>query len=336
MIIIDGAAGEGGGQVLRSSLALALVTGKAFRIENIRGGRQKPGLMRQHVTAIEAACTVGGATCEGLALGAGTITFHPGTVRPGSYRFSIGTAGSTSLVLQTILPPLMMADGPSRLVLDGGTHNPGAPPFEFLARSFLPRLARLGPKVEARLIRHGFYPAGGGRVEVDIEPAPLSPVEFTRGPLRHVTGTALIAGLPADIAEREIAAASAEPGLPGATWHLRPLPADLGPGNIISVEAGFDDGCEIVTGFAERGTSAEAIGRKAAKRLAGFLATGAFAGPHLADQLLLPLALAGGGRFTTVSPTAHSRTNADVIHRFTGRRVDFTPQPEGTHLVALA
>ncbi|MCW0181354.1 MAG: RNA 3'-terminal phosphate cyclase [Zavarzinia sp.] len=337
MIIIDGTAGEGGGQILRSSLALSLVMGEAFRIENIRAGRPKPGLMRQHVTAVEAACAVGGATCDGLALGARDITFRPGRITPGDHHFAIGTAGSTSLVLQTVLPALMMAAAPSRLVIEGGTHNPAAPPFEFLERCFLPRLARFGPQVTARLIRHGFFPAGGGRIEVEIEPAPLRPVDFGgRGPLRGLVGTVLIAGLPGGIARREIETASTAPGLPGATWHLRILPPDLGPGNTLSIEALFDDGSEIVTGFAERGLGAEALARVAARRMAGFLETGAWAGPHLADQLLLPLALAGGGGFTTVAPSGHGLTNAEVIHRFTGRRIVFTPQADGTHGVALA
>ncbi|HYD37960.1 MAG TPA: RNA 3'-terminal phosphate cyclase, partial [Allosphingosinicella sp.] len=144
MIVIDGSEGEGGGQVLRTSLALSLVTGKPFRIERIRANRSRPGVMRQHVTAVEAACAIGGAECEELAVGASELSFVPGEVMPGEHRFAVGTAGSTSLVLQTILPPLMLADGPSSLVLEGGTHNIHAPPFDFLERVFLPILNRMG------------------------------------------------------------------------------------------------------------------------------------------------------------------------------------------------
>src|ERR1700744_841519 len=173
MIVIDGSEGEGGGQIVRNACALSLVTGTPFRITNIRGGREKPGLMRQHVTAVEAACAIGGAECAGLAVGASEITFRPGRVKPGEYRFAVGTAGSTGLVLQTILMPLLLADDRSRLVLEGGTHNMLAPRFDFTERPFLPIVSRMGPQVTGRLVRHGFYPRGGGRLEVEIEPAPL-------------------------------------------------------------------------------------------------------------------------------------------------------------------
>jgi RNA 3'-terminal phosphate cyclase (ATP) len=166
MIEIDGSEGEGGGQVVRNACALSLVTGEPVRITNVRAKRSKPGLMRQHVTAIEAACAIGSATCEGLEVGSSDLTFRPGQVAAGDYRFSVGTAGSTGLVLQTVLMPLLLADGPSRLVLEGGTHNMLAPPFEFIQRSFLPIVRRMGGQVEARLVRHGFYPRGGGRIEV--------------------------------------------------------------------------------------------------------------------------------------------------------------------------
>src|SRR5919107_1809400 len=146
MIIIDGSEGEGGGQVLRTALALSLVTGQPFRIEKIRANRSRPGVMRQHVTAVEAACGVGALECEELAIGASTLSFTPGKVKPGDHHFAVGTAGSTGLVLQTVLMPLALADAPSRLVLEGGTHNIHAPPFDFIARTFLPILERMGPK----------------------------------------------------------------------------------------------------------------------------------------------------------------------------------------------
>ncbi len=171
MIHIDGAQGEGGGQILRSSLALAMVTGCGLTMERVRAGREKPGLMRQHLTAVRAAKEICGATVTGDAIGSSTLTFIPGSVRPGDYTFSVGTAGSATLVLQTVLPPLFIASGPSRLVLEGGTHNPWAPPFDFLQRAFLPLVNRMGPRVTATLERYGFYPAGGGRFVVEIEPA---------------------------------------------------------------------------------------------------------------------------------------------------------------------
>lgn len=337
MIVIDGAEGEGGGQVVRNALALSLVTGRPFRITNIRGGREKPGLMRQHLTAVEAACAIGGATCEGASVGASELVFTPGRVVPGQYRFAVGTAGSTSLVLQTVLMPLLLADAPSRLVLEGGTHNMMAPPFEFLERVFLPLVNRMGPRISARLVRHGFFPRGGGRIEVEIAPAPLAPIDCVeRGALRSVSATALFAALPFNIADREIETARRLlPDWPEEAFAVRQLPDEQGPGNALLLEAAFEHATEIVTGFGKLGVSAESIARTAAQRMAGFLASDAFAGPYLADQLLLPFALARGGCFTTVKPSQHARTAAEVIERFTGQRWLFEQQSNGCHLVRL-
>lgn len=337
MIIIDGSEGEGGGQVLRNACALSLITGQPFRIHNIRGGRKKPGLMRQHITALEAACQVGSAECDGLAIGASEIVFRPGPVSCGDYQFAVGTAGSTGLVLQTVLMPLLSADGPSRLVIEGGTHNLAAPPFDFIERTFLPVINRMGPRVEARLIRHGFFPRGGGRIEVDITPAPLAPIEaIDRGALAHVSATALITGLPFEIAARELATARKMlQDWPEEAFAPRQLPEALGPGNILLLEAEFANVTEIVTGFGKLGVSAESLAKTAAHRMAGYLTSSAFAGPYLADQLLLPLALAGGGSFTTVKPSQHALTAASVIEMFTARRAVFTRQESGAHLVRV-
>ncbi|MCX8476741.1 MAG: RNA 3'-terminal phosphate cyclase [Sphingomonas sp.] len=337
MIVIDGAEGEGGGQVVRNALALSLVTGRPFRIANIRGGREKPGLMRQHLTAVEAACAIGGATCEGASVGASEFAFTPGRVVPGQYRFAVGTAGSTSLVLQTVLMPLLLADAPSRLVLEGGTHNMMAPPFEFLERVFLPLVNRMGPRISARLVRHGFFPRGGGRIEVEIAPAPLAPIDCVeRGALRSVSATALFAALPFNIADREIETARRLlPDWPEEAFAVRQLPDEQGPGNVLLLEAAFEHATEIVTGFGKLGVSAESLARTAAQRMAGFLASDAFVGPYLADQLLLPFALARGGCFTTVKPSQHARTAAEVIERFTGQCWVFEQQSNGCHLVRL-
>ena len=336
MIIIDGSEGEGGGQVVRNACALSLVTGQPFRIVNVRGGREKPGLMRQHVTAIEAACTLGNAECEGLAVGASEVTFRPGRVSPGDYRFSVGTAGSTGLVLQTILPPLMLADGPSRVVLEGGTHNMMAPPFDFIERVFLPVVNRMGPRVSARLVRHGFYPRGGGRIEVEIAPAPLTPIDcIARGARLHCSATAVFAALPFEIAQREIAMARKLLDWPEEAFAVRELPADQGPGNIVLLEAAFEHVTEIVSGFGKLGVTAEAVVKTASARMAGYLASDAFAGPYLADQLLLPFALAGGGSFTTVKPSRHALTAADIIERFLGRRCAFEQMESGAHLMTV-
>jgi RNA 3'-terminal phosphate cyclase (ATP) len=291
--------------------------------------------MRQHVTAIEAACRIGGGNCEGLFVGSHEIGFMPGQIVPGDYHFAVGTAGSTGLVLQTVMMPLILADAPSRLVLEGGTHNLLAPPFDFIAKSFLPIVRRMGGKVEARLVQHGFYPRGGGRIEVDITPAKLTPIDcIERGALKRVSAEALFAGLPFDIAEREIKTARKFlPDWPEEVFGVRQLPADRGPGNALLLEAEYENVTEVVTGFGRLGVSAESLAKTAAHRMAGYLESSAFAGPYLADQLLLPFALAGGGSFTTVKPSQHARTAADVIELFLEQRWTFEQQPDGTHLV---
>jgi len=172
MIWIDGSFGEGGGQILRTALSLSLATGIPFRIENIRAGRKNTGLLRQHLTAVRAAAEIGSAEVEGATLGSSALTFSPGAVRAGEYRFAVGTAGSGTLVFQTILPALLRAPAPSRVIIEGGTHNEFAPPFDFLATTLLPLIRRMGARVSLTLERYGFYPAGGGRFVAVIEPCP--------------------------------------------------------------------------------------------------------------------------------------------------------------------
>lgn len=337
MITIDGSEGEGGGQVLRYACALSLLTGEPFTIQKIRAGRDQPGLMRQHLTAIEAACTVGGAECEGLELGSNRITFRPGSVQPGEYRFAVGTAGSTALVLQTLLVPLALADAPSRLVIEGGTHAGMAPPFDFMAHCFLPVFERMGPRVSATIKQHGFFPRGGGRIEIEIQPAPLRRIDcLDRGDPVSRTGTVLFASLDGDIARRVRKAALKNlPGWDEEAVTIRELPADQGPGVALLLDAGFDHVTEVVSGFGKLGLSAEKIGATAGKRMAGYEASGAFAGPYLQDQLLLPMAIAGGGSFTSVKISEHTRTAASVIDRFTGRATKFSQDASGRQLVEV-
>jgi RNA 3'-terminal phosphate cyclase (ATP) len=193
----------------------------------------------------------------------------------------------------------------------------------------------MGPQVSARLTRHGFFPRGGGRIEIDITPGKLSALEcLDRGPLKSVSATALFAGLPFDIADREIKVArKLLPDWPEDAFSVRQLPEEQGPGNALLLEAVFENAVEVVTGFGKLGVSAESLAKTAAQRMAGFLASDAFAGPYLADQLLLPFALAGGGSFTTVKPSQHARTAAEVIQRFTGQHWTFEQLPDGSHLV---
>lgn len=337
MIRIDGSEGEGGGQVLRNSCALSLITGEPFRIDNIRGKRPKPGLMRQHATAIEAACVISGAECSGLAIGSTSLEFRPGAVVPGEYNFAVGTAGSTGLVLQTVLMPLILAGGPSRLVLEGGTHNQSAPPFDFIERAFLPVINRMGPQVSARIVRHGFYPRGGGRIEIDIIPAPLSATDCTqRGELLETAGQALFTGLPFEIAERMLARARRDlPGWADHAFAVRELPADQGPGVILLLEARYAHVTEMVSGFGQLGVPAERLAKTSAARMRGYIESTAYAGPYLADQLVLPFVLAGGGSFTTVKPSQHLLTAIGIAKRFTGRHIELSKQGDGEHLLTF-
>jgi len=323
MLTIDGSQGEGGGQILRTTLALALVTGTPVRLKRIRAGRQKPGLLRQHLTAVRAAAEVCGATVGDDRLGSCELEFKPGQVQPGDYAFHIGSAGSTTLVLQTVLPPLMLATERSTIVLTGGTHNPHAPPVDFLDLAFLPLINRMGPKVTVSLKRPGFYPAGGGRIEVSIEPVgKLLPIELVeRGLIRRRLCRAFLAGLPAHIAERELATVGRlldwpQECLRTCTWEGDVGQRNKGQGNTVTVEVESDRVTEVFTGFGQRGVPAEAVAETAAIEARHYLEAGAPVGEHLADQLLLPLALARGGAFVTMRLTSHATTNIDVIRNF--------------------
>ena len=319
MITIDGSMGEGGGQVLRTSLGLSLVTGRPFRIESIRARRSKPGLMRQHLTAVRAAAEVGRANVTGDAIGSRELTFEPGPVRPGEYEFAVGTAGSATLVLQTVLPALMVAPGPSHLTLRGGTHNPWSPPFDFMAQALMPLLNRMGPTISAKLVRPGFYPAGGGEFTVQIgPPAPgrLQPLELLeRGEIITRRARAIVARLPDHIAERELKVVEKKLGWTGDSLAAERADDSVGPGNIIMLEIASRNLTEVFTAFGELNVRAEAVAAKAVDEARAYLAAGVPVGPHLADQVLVPAALAGG-RFRTVAPTRHATTNIEVIQKF--------------------
>ncbi|HUU85586.1 MAG TPA: RNA 3'-terminal phosphate cyclase [Phycisphaerae bacterium] len=317
MLTIDGSRGEGGGQILRTSLGLSLVTGKPFRIEKIRANRPRPGLMRQHWTAVRAAMRVGGAEAEGAEIGSTALTFAPQRVTPGEYEFSVGSAGSVTLVLQTVLPALLTASGPSRLTLEGGTHNPFAPPFDFLARAFVPIINRMGPTVSAELQRPGFYPAGGGRMTVQVEPCErLRAIELLeRGEVRGRRARAIVANLPQHIAERELHVIERRLDWERSCLHVEEADA-AGPGNIVIIEIECEHITEVFTAFGERKKRAEDVARGAANEARRYLAAEVPVGEHLADQLLVPMALAGGGRFKTFELSGHAQTNIEVLGEF--------------------
>lgn len=325
MITIDGSQGEGGGQILRTALSLSLVTGQTFQIQGIRAGRKKPGLLRQHLTAVDAAMQVGGASVDGAVLGSKELVFKPSRVTPGDYRFTVGTAGSTTLVFQTVLPALIAGETPSQLILEGGTHNPNAPSYDFLARAFLPLINRMGPTISAQIECAGFYPAGGGRVTVQITPAKrLQQLELlARGESRSRKARALVANLPRSVGDRELKVVTEKLGWSREQLQVEEVPS-AGPGNALVLEVESEHVTEVFTGFGERGVLAETVAEKAVAEVRSYLASGAPVGEHLADQLLIPLALAGGGSFVTAAVSRHTQTNIKVIEMFLPCRFEVT------------
>ncbi|MCD9085370.1 RNA 3'-terminal phosphate cyclase [Stenotrophomonas sp. SY1] len=329
MIEIDGTLG--GGQLLRSALTLSLCTGIGFTMQDIRATRARPGLMRQHLTAVNAAARVGNGTAAGAALGATTLRFVPGAVQAGDYHFAIGSAGSATLVLQTLLPALWQAPAPSRLRLEGGTHNPLAPSADFISACYLPALARMGVQVNLQLHQYGFHPAGGGVLEAAVLPcAALSPCSFDqRGPLQSVEASVLMSGLPAAIGQRELDVLASRLGVPAHPRQIRMVRPALGPGNVAAVTVQHGDHVELFDSHGERGVSAEQVAGRLADAVQQYLRGTACVGEHLSDQLLLPMALAGAGSFTTRAISEHLRSNARLIEKFLPVEFDWQACADG-------
>ncbi|MFI4861871.1 MAG: RNA 3'-terminal phosphate cyclase [Phycisphaerales bacterium JB063] len=338
MLTIDGSKGEGGGQVLRSSLALSMVTGTPVRLEKVRAGRRKPGLMRQHLTALRAAAHICGAAVEGDAIGSSAVSFSPGAVVPGMHRFAVGTAGSATLVLQTILPALLMADGPSEVTLEGGTHNPMAPPFEFLQRAFLPLVNQMGPTVEVELMRPGFFPAGGGQFIARIAPArKLTPIDLTeRGPLVSREAHAVVSHLPGEIAKRELKKVRSKMGWSEDECRIEQADHSPGPGNALMLSLVYEHVNEVFTSFGEVGRPAEAVANRAVQLCQRYLKSTAVAGEYLTDQLMLPLAIAGGGSFTSTGLSSHATTHIELIQRFLATRIETVAEDRGLHRITFS
>lgn len=329
VLLIDGAQGEGGGQVLRTSLTLAMCTGRELRIRNIRARRAKPGLLRQHLTCLQAAAAISRGHTTGAELGSSAVTFRPGPVQPGQYRFAIGSAGSTSLVLQTVLLPLALAGGVSELLLEGGTHNGNAPSVDFMVESFLPVLAALGCSVDVSLERHGFYPAGGGAWRVRIQPLqrwqPLALI--ARPPLVRREAVAISANIPSHVTSRELAYVQKK-----CAWHNGELQQRLvsarGQGNLVSLRLHFAGVSALFEVAGERGVSAERVAGRAVRAMQVYLRSTAAVDEYLADQLILPLALGAGGEFTTTAPSQHLLTNIAVVADVLGVDIALTQVAE--------
>lgn len=333
-IQIDGT--SGGGQMLRTALTLAMVTGQPFRMTNIRGKRKKPGLMRQHLTCVKAACEVSGGTVDGAEIGSTEIVFRGGELRGSSYHFAIGTAGSATLLLQTLLPALLFANKESTLRLEGGTHNPMAPPFDFIDRVYLPALRRMGAEASVSLVQAGFAPAGGGIIEVRVKPcAKLSEISLhDRGDLNSEVLSIIIRNLNPNIAERMLEAAQEQHHCADA--RIEVLEPGPGRGVCCLYEAAFANSSELSSACGEIGVTADRVGSRVGKSMKNFLSSGAAVGRHLADQLLLPMALSGGGSFTTMIPDDHVLTNLSVIEKFLPLKYGIEDIGRGLRLISVS
>jgi RNA 3'-terminal phosphate cyclase (ATP) len=324
MVELDGAAGEGGGQVLRTALALAMVTGQPLAMKRIRARRSKPGLMRQHLACVQAVLEVSGGSAQGAELGSQELVFSPGAIRAGNYVFKVGTAGSCTLVLQTVLPALMLADGPSTVTVSGGTHNPLAPPFQFLERSFAPLLRRLGVGLDLELKRMGFYPAGGGEFTARVQPPEggLSPVDLVdRGELLEAYAECLAPGLPPRVAARELGTLGAALGWSHEQLRTPTVRQNEGPGNALMATLRYGHVVEVFTAFGEKSVRSEQVADQVLRQVRDYRAAAGALGPQLADQWMLPLALAvaRSGRaaaFTCTELTPHATTNMGTVASF--------------------
>ncbi|WP_221794483.1 RNA 3'-terminal phosphate cyclase [Oceanobacter mangrovi] len=333
---VDGAMGEGGGQVLRTSLTLALLQQRPLRITNIRAGRSKPGLMRQHLACARAAAAICAGTLRGDEPGSDWLEFEPAPVKGGLYEFAISTAGSTALVCQTVLLPLVLASEPSTAEFRGGTHNGLSPSVDFLRQSFLPLLQTMGVTTRLSLHRHGFMPAGGGHWTLEIVPVQqLVPLQLEHVVPAVADPVAVVCQnqLPRNIAERQLTELKRRLGMDLVTT-VEFVDA-LGAGNMLALEVALPEFVQRFELPAAMGSSAEKI----ARRLAGFYRkwqhSNVAVDEYLADQLLLPIALAGAGRFTTTAPSLHTRTNIELIEQLTGQRFQQQQLDASRWLVSL-
>lgn len=326
MLTIDGSQGEGGGQIVRTALSLAMASGTAFRLDNIRAGRDKPGLLRQHLACVQVAKQLASARVLGDNVGSSSLVFEPHAMKGGVFDLAIGAAASIPLLLQTVIPPLLLAEHATRLTLAGTTHSAGAPTFEQIDETWLPLLARMGATIEVKLLRAGFQTAGGGKVTMRVERAkrlrPLTLDERGTITLRRVRAT--VANLPFEIADREVKHAVHLLSWPEDAGEARGVDAD-GPGNCVAITLGSEHVTAMFSAFGGPAITAEAMVERLVDDVRAHLVGEAPVGPHLADQLLIPMALAGSGSIVTGSPSSHARTTMALIEKFLP--VEFTAEP---------
>jgi RNA 3'-terminal phosphate cyclase (ATP) len=318
-VFIDVSVGEGGGQILRTSLTLSSITGKSLRIENIRASRRNPGLANQHLSCVRAACQICNGQSQGATKGSQVLHFIPGPVQSGDFHFDIGSAGSASLVIQTLLPALFLAGEPSTVTVTGGTHNPMAPPFDFLDETFLPAIANAGFDGICTLIRHGFYPAGGGKITFNIQPRQNSTdriIDLCQ-PVRkfRIKGRIYTAKLPERVAQRQRTLLLQSKLTIKNTEHIEVEDSD-GPGNCVIIRYCGSERTTVFTAFGKRGKPSEEVISEVISLAEDFLTSDAAVDRFLADQLLIYMAIAKAGSFTTNELSSHLQTNMEVIKKF--------------------
>ncbi len=329
MIEIDGSKGEGGGQVVRSSLALSAITGKPFTILNVRAGRKAPGLKRQHLTCVKAATEICDAKVEGAELGSDRLEFHPGKIKPGEYEFKVGTAGSAPLVAQTVLPALFTAGGNSKIAVEGGTHNPMAPCYEYLADIYLPLVERMGPSFKCELLSHGFYPAGGGRFEIEIQPSDkLSKLHLLERDKKYKPKvTAIVSSIDANVGQRECETIRRKMNWEPSCCNVREVANPRGPGNAVLIEIASSGVSELFVGLGAPQIRAEQVARNVLKKAKAYIGMeNVPVGLHLADQIMLPMGLAAAqgetSSFVSMPLTQHSLTHKEILERFLDVQID--------------
>jgi len=338
---IDGSFGEGGGQILRTSLSLSILTAQAIEIINLRAKRKNPGLQRQHLVCLEAAQKISGAKVSGAFLNSKFLRFEPRKIRPGKYEFDIGTAGSTTLVAETILLPLTLAKRPSEILIIGGTHNPLSPPFHYFSEVFLETLRTLNLKVRANLEKWGFYPQGGGRIRLFIEPSEISSTSkitkiLERGELKSISGLSVVANLPVSIALRQKDSLIKELkpfSLPEPEIEIEEIKT-LSAGTFLFLKLIFED--NLIAGFSglgKIGKRAEEVGKEVVQQFKDYWSFQKAFDPYLADQLILYLALAKKPfSFTTSRITSHLTTIVWLLEKFLNLKISIDQEKKIVNL----
>jgi RNA 3'-terminal phosphate cyclase (ATP) len=319
MLEIDGSHGEGGGQLVRTAVALAAISGTPIRVANVRANREKAGLAAQHLAGVRAVAMLCDAACEGLELRAASFTFAPRGLRGGTFRCDVGTAGSITLVLQALLPVMLCSPSAVRVAVVGGTDVRAAPPLDYFRRVLLALLQRMDIGVECVVHRRGYYPRGGGEVEIAVAPGrPRALAVEAPGRVQHIGGLAHVAGLPAHVADRMRRSAVERLAPHRAQIDATVLQPEeaIGQGGAVVVWARTEHAVLGAGRVAERGVRAEALGDAAGEELAADLAAGAALDVHAVDQLLVYLALAGGGSFTARTVSRHAETAMWLIAQF--------------------